>query len=161
MFRGRRRCRSCKRQVCEKCSKSKVKLSDTGKKAVRTCDACVRELNAQSDSATEKTGVRSTIQVNSPVKPGERTKGHLRRRHAIFFALMLVSLVARVILRVPPDSEPIIPFTMEYFVLYCILTLRKLSSPLGFVSGLLGLILYDEVYTLQGLWNNRKDKLIR
>lgn len=148
--------RSCFRKVCEKCSKSKVKLTDTKKKSSRACDLCIKQRGL-----AEKTEERKVAdsEMNNAITHGNvvETRGltclsqYLEARHVLYATLLAFSLITRLTISVQASSAAhgahsyLSTFGWRIFA-KGVWVLRSVSSPLGFAVGLTGLIFVDEMY---------------
>ena len=147
--------RSCLRKVCEKCSKSKVKLTDSKKKAYRTCDLCMKQRGfngtVEEEKEMEPQRIRSISRISAELSAESWTYAtqDLDKRHLVYGAMLLVSLFCRTFVNVKSIRSLV---ASEYMnVVFDLLDLgvcllNNVSSPFGFAFGLFGLILTDEIF---------------
>lgn len=149
VLRARHRCRSCLRKVCEKCSKSKVKLEDSKKRASRTCDSCMLKRGLSGDARKRDSDDELDEGGNNFKTPTRErhTLTHatqnLANYHLLYGLLFMISMGMRILIHVRLESSEKVHWRV---IVRGIWLLQSISSPVGFVLGFTCLVFVDEIY---------------
>ncbi|CAK4104609.1 unnamed protein product [Aphanomyces euteiches] len=176
LVRFKHRCKACDRNVCNDCSKSRLRLDDMGlesrepkrggngarrpNKSRRVCDPCARryfenKLEAEPNHL-ESSPLAAAICDDSSLLPRQVTlsppRGLLRRRHFAFFALFSFMLFLRLLIPRPSPSNGILVLGGNA----AIAVIHRLTRLDVFGVGLLLLIALDEWLYFQRIRSVKK-----